>query len=70
MCHAPEPVWEGVGEAPKGVMLDTSEHIARYAAAIRMQSVLTHAMPPNNLTQMTGRERAVLARWLGVPVTN
>ena len=70
MCHAPEPVWEGIGEAPKGVMLDTPEHIARYAAAIRMQAVLTHAMPPNNLTEMTGKERAVLARWLGVAVTN
>ncbi len=23
MCHSPEPVWEGIGEAPKGVLLDT-----------------------------------------------
>jgi uncharacterized membrane protein len=29
-----------------------------------MQAVLTHAMPPNNYTQMTDEERAVLARWL------
>ena len=66
MCHAPEPVWEGIGEAPKGVLLDTPEHIARFAPAIRMQAVLTHAMPPNNLTEITPEERAVLARWLGV----
>jgi len=64
MCHAPEPVWEGVGEAPKGVWLDTPEHIARFAPAIRMQAVLTHAMPPNNLTEITQAERDVLARWL------
>ena len=29
MCHSPEPAWEGIGEAPKGVLLDTPEHIAR-----------------------------------------
>ena len=32
MCHAPEPVWEGIGEAPKGVLLDTPEHIAALRA--------------------------------------
>ena len=32
MCHAPEPVWEGIGEAPKGVLLDTPEHIAAFRA--------------------------------------
>jgi len=66
MCHAAEPVWEGIGEAPKGVLLDTPEHIAAFAPAIRMQAVLTHAMPPNNLTDMTSQERAVLAHWLAV----
>jgi uncharacterized membrane protein len=64
MCHAPEPVWEGIGEAPKGVLLDTPEHIAAFGPAIRMQAVLTHAMPPNNLTEMTAEERGVLAHWL------
>ena len=62
MCHAPEPM-EEIGVAPKGVVLDTPEHIARFAPAIRMQAVLTHAMPPNNFSQMTDDERAVLARW-------
>jgi len=70
MCHAPEPVWEGIGEAPKGVLLDTPEHIARFAPAIRMQAVLTHAMPPNNLTEISAEERAVLARWLGTSAVN
>jgi uncharacterized membrane protein len=63
MCHMPEPVWDGIGEAPKGVLLDTPEHIAAFAPAIRMQAVLTHAMPPNNLTYMSPEERDVLARW-------
>jgi uncharacterized membrane protein len=64
MCHAPEPVYQGIGEAPKGVLLDTPEHIAAFAPAIRAQAVMTHAMPPNNITEMTAEERAVLARWL------
>ena len=63
MCHAPEPM-EEIGEAPKGVLLDTPEHIARFAPAIRQQAVLTHAMPPNNFSGMTDDERAALARWL------
>lgn len=65
MCHAPDPVWEGIGEAPKGVLLDTPEHIAAFAPAVMMQAALTHAMPPNNLTEMTAAERATLARGLG-----
>jgi uncharacterized membrane protein len=70
MCHTTEPAWDGIGEAPKGVLLDTPEHIARFAPAIRMQAVLTHSMPPNNLTEMTEQERAVLAHWLNVPTVN
>ena len=64
MCHAAEPVWEGIQIAPKGVMLDTPEHIAQQAQAIRLQAVLTHAMPPNNLTEVTPEERRKLAAWL------
>jgi uncharacterized membrane protein len=29
-----------------------------------MQAVLTHAMPPNNLSEMTLAERRVVAEWL------
>jgi uncharacterized membrane protein len=64
MCHATEPVWNGVIAPPKGVVLETHAHIARQAAAIRIQSVLTNAMPPNNITQMTLDERRTLATWL------
>ncbi len=64
MCHAAEPVWEGIPVAPKGVRLDTPEEIARHAELIRIQSVLTHAMPPNNITEMTLDERKAVAAWL------
>ena len=65
MCHAAEPM-DWIGEAPKGVLLDTPQHIARFAPAIELQAVLTHAMPPNNFSGMTDDERAVLAHWLTI----
>jgi uncharacterized membrane protein len=64
MCHAPQPAWAGIQIAPKNVMLHTPERIALERDAIRMQSVMTHAMPPNNLTEMTREERRQVAEWL------
>ncbi len=64
MCHAAEPVWAGIATAPKGIRLDTPHEIARNAQAIRIQAVITHAMPPNNLTEMTQDERRAVAAWL------
>ncbi len=64
MCHAPEPSWPGIQIAPKGVLLHEPETIAAHARAIRVQAVMTHAMPPNNLSGMTADERRVLAAWL------
>ena len=65
MCHAAEPVWAGIVLPPKGVKLDTPGEIARHREAIRLHSVLTNAMPPNNITDMTADERRVLAAWVG-----
>jgi uncharacterized membrane protein len=65
MCHAAEPAWEGIAIAPKGVRLDTAEAIHRQREAIRVHSVLSRAMPPNNITEMTLDERRVVARWTG-----
>jgi uncharacterized membrane protein len=64
MCHAPEPGWAGIQIAPKGVLLHSPERIALQKDAIRMQSVMTHAMPPNNLSGMTLAERRAVAEWL------
>ncbi|EIM28197.1 urate hydroxylase PuuD [Microvirga lotononidis] len=69
MCHAAEPAWDGITTAPKGVRLDTPEEIARHAEMIRVQSVLTHAMPPNNITEMTLDERRAVATWLAAKDT-
>lgn len=67
MCHAAEPVWAGIAIAPVGVRLDTEDHIARQAAAIRLHAVLTRSMPPNNITGLEPEERRVLADWLSRP---
>ncbi|RTL71652.1 MAG: cysteine desulfurase, partial [Hyphomicrobiales bacterium] len=64
MCHAREPSWDGIVVPPKGVRLDAPDHIYRNRDGIRMFSVMTHAMPPNNITQMTDAERRTLAQWL------
>ncbi len=64
MCHAAQPGWDGIAVAPKGVMLDTPERIHRHAEQIEMQAVLTHAMPPGNITDITPEERQVLAAWV------
>jgi uncharacterized membrane protein len=61
-CHAQKPSFQGIAEAPKGVMLDTPERIRAQARQIGQQ-LATRAMPPGNLTQMTEEERQLLARW-------
>lgn len=64
MCHMPSPVWAGIGLPPKGVVLDDADAILRQKAAIRLHAVLTHAMPPANITGITAEERRVLAAWV------
>ncbi|HTG97268.1 MAG TPA: urate hydroxylase PuuD [Burkholderiales bacterium] len=62
-CHAEKPAFPGLAEAPKGVKLDSAERIEAQRVTIRQQSVLTRAMPPGNLTNLTEEERTLLDRW-------
>ncbi len=64
MCHAAEPLWEGVTAAPKGVLLETPQQIRAQARAIEMQVVRSRAMPPGNVTLIEPEERQALAAWL------
>ncbi|WP_425330018.1 urate hydroxylase PuuD [Terrirubrum flagellatum] len=64
MCHAQEPVYLGIHIAPKGIRLDTPEMMARNREAVLTQAVLTRAMPPNNVTNMTREERRIVAEWI------
>ena len=63
MCHSREPFWDGIRWAPKGVLLETKADIARNARLIYLQSGITHAMPPANVTLMEPEDRAAVARW-------
>ncbi|HEY8575034.1 MAG TPA: urate hydroxylase PuuD [Devosia sp.] len=63
MCHTAEPVWPGVFEPPKNVILDNDIAVANHAKDIAMQAGYSHAMPPGNLTEMTAEERQVLVEW-------
>jgi uncharacterized membrane protein len=63
MCHAAEPAWEGLLWPPKGVVLETEAQIAAEARRIYLQSGISHAMPPGNLSYMEPEERAAIVRW-------
>lgn len=63
MCHAAEPVWEGLHWAPKAVRLETEYQIARQAREIYLQAGMSHAMPPANLSYMEEEERALIVSW-------
>ena len=63
MCHAKEPAYLGIAAPPKAVMFDTEAQMRAQAEAIMMHSVLTHAMPPNNITELSPDERQHLALW-------
>ena len=64
MCHMEGPVWPGVHSPPKGVLLDNPENIRRHAHLIEINAVRSHAMPPGNVTEITGEERRLLAAWI------
>jgi uncharacterized membrane protein len=63
MCHAREPVWDGIRWAPKGVFLETESDIAKHAVQIYVQAAISHAMPPANVTDISDADRQTLARW-------
>ncbi|WP_099826296.1 urate hydroxylase PuuD [Oceaniglobus indicus] len=63
MCHAREPGWDGIRWAPKGVYLETANDIAREARQIYLQSGVSHAMPPANITELPDEDRKKIVRW-------
>ncbi|MGI9353164.1 MAG: urate hydroxylase PuuD [Rhizobiaceae bacterium] len=63
MCHATEPVWDGILAAPKGVLLETDAQIARHAREIYLQSGRSNAMPPANVTFLEREERKLIVDW-------
>ena len=64
MCHAREPVWDGLLWPPKGVVLETRGDIARQARQIYLQAGVSHAMPPPHAIQMEADARAAIVAWV------
>ena len=63
MCHAVEPSYDGVYQAPKNVVLESDAEIANHAREIYLQAGRSHAMPPGNVTQISPKERELLVAW-------
>ena len=60
--HSREPYWDGIRWAPKGVLLETRGDIAKNARLIYLQSGMTNAMPPANVTFLEPDDGAAAAR--------
>lgn len=70
MCHAREPVWDGMINAPKGVFLETDHDIVRGAKEIYIQAGVSHAMPPANITNLANEDRIKIVKWFRDAVPN
>ena len=62
MCHAKEPLWDNMHNAPKQVMLETTEDIIVNIENIYSQSVASFAMPPGNVSFLENHERAEIEK--------
>jgi len=63
MCHAAEPGFDGIGHAPKGVILETEAQVAAHAKEIYLQAGLSHAMPPPSASYLEPEDRQAIVRW-------
>ncbi|MCB2053743.1 MAG: urate hydroxylase PuuD [Geminicoccaceae bacterium] len=63
MCHAAEPMWEGMPHPPKGVVLESERDVAAHAREIYLQAGISHAMPPANVSFIEPEERAMIIAW-------
>jgi len=62
MCHAKEPLWDNMHNAPKQVILETAEDIIVNIDNIYSQSVASFAMPPGNVSFLENHERAEIEK--------
>jgi uncharacterized membrane protein len=63
-CHAEQPTDSTYARAPKGVLLETPAQIKAYAEQIKVQAVISRAMPQGNKTGITEAERTLLGQWI------
>ena len=62
-CHSTTPTLAGFASAPKGILLDSPEHILALTTQIRQQ-LTAKTMPLGNMTQMTDAERDAVIAWI------
>ncbi len=63
MCHSSEPYYEGIEQAPRNVVLESKNAVANNAYQIYVQSGISDAMPPANVSYMEPEERALIVEW-------
>ncbi len=63
MCHAREPVWDGIRWPPKGVVLETRADVARHARSIFLHAGVSRAMPPPGAFEIDEELRQQLVAW-------
>ncbi len=63
MCHAREPGYDGIHRAPKNILLETPTEVAALAREIYLQSGVSAAMPPANVSWMEPEERQAIIAW-------
>lgn len=61
-CHSAKPTQPGFTAPPAGIVFDSKQDIAELRAKIK-QVVASNYMPLGNITNMTKKERAVIAAW-------
>jgi uncharacterized membrane protein len=62
-CHATVPTQAGFASAPKGIVLETEQHILLAAEQIYKNAVMSEYMPLGNITDITPEERQTLGIW-------
>ncbi len=63
-CHSRSPSDKAFPAAPNGLSFGTPEEITARAGIIKVSTLVSRTMPPNNNTHMTEEERALLGRWV------
>jgi uncharacterized membrane protein len=63
-CHSATPRSTSFSAAPNGFILDSVQQAKQAHQMIYSRAIVNQDMPLGNLTQMTAKERALLASWL------
>ena len=63
MCHAKEPLWDGLSHPPGGFVIENELEIMKNARQIYLNSGISRAMPPNNISYMEDEERLLIQAW-------